>query len=162
MKKLIDILMRLIHYIISYQVVKKCSDIIRRLYSSWIKNEFRNAERVTIGKGLDLIGGKYISIGRKTGLGVHGTLQAWDRHNGNIYTPEISIGANCWIGDYFNISSINSIKIGNDVLMGRWVTILDNDHGKSTQEEMAISPLKRALYFAINSAAGPSVALELK
>ena len=30
--------------------------------------------------------------------------------------------------------------------MGRWVTILDNDHGKSSQEEMCVSPLKRCLY----------------
>lgn len=146
MKKLIDILMRLVHYVISYRVVNLCANIRRRLYSSWIKNEFRKAERVAIGKGLNLMGGKYISIGCGTGMGVHGTLQAWNRHNGNEYAPEISIGANCWIGDYFNISSINKITIGNNVLMGRWVTILDNDHGKSTQEEMSVSPLKRCLY----------------
>ena len=146
MRKLIDIIMRLTHYVISYSVIHRCANIRRRLYTAWIKNEFKDASGIAIGKELNLIGGKYISIGSGTGLGAHGTLQAWDRHNGNTYTPEISIGANCWIGDYFNISSINRITIGNNVLMGRWVTILDNDHGKSSQEEMCVSPLKRCLY----------------
>lgn len=138
--------MRLVHYIISYRVVNLGANIRRRIYTAWIKNEFKEASGATIGKDLNLIGGKNITIGHGTGLGAHGTLQAWELHNGNYYSPEITIGKDCWIGDYFNISSINRITIGDNVLMGRWVTILDNDHGKSTHDEMKISPLKRVLY----------------
>ncbi len=146
MKKIIDIIMRLVHYVISYRVIDLLANVRRRFYTAWIKNEFKDASGATIGKDLNLIGGKYITIGNGTGLGVHGTLQAWDCHNGNLYTPEIAIGSDCWIGDYFNISSINRITIGDNVLMGRWVTILDNGHGRSTHDEMKISPLIRDLY----------------
>jgi acetyltransferase-like isoleucine patch superfamily enzyme len=62
------------------------------------------------------------------------------------FTPSITIGDNCSIGEYCHITSINSITIGNGVLTGRWVTITDNSHGSSSLEEFYIQPSKRKLY----------------
>lgn len=92
------------------------------------------------------MGGEYIVIGNKTGLGKHGVLQAWDNYKGENFSPSITIGDDCWIGDYFNISAIRSITIGNRVLMGRWVTILDNSHGKTAFEDLIIPPRIRPLF----------------
>ena len=86
-----------------------------------------------------------ITIGNNFVCGSFGVLTAWKsyRHMGG-YTPCIDIGNNVTIGDYFNISSINKIIIGNDVLIGRFVTIIDHSHGRST--ELNIPPNTRQLY----------------
>lgn len=113
------------------------------VYSGWIRRTFRQADRVSFSTGLRVIGGQNISIGTGTGLGRDGVLQAWSRRGDERFTPSITIGSNCWIGDCFNISAIDSISIGNDVLTGRYVTILDNSHGDLSLQSLMLPPLHR-------------------
>lgn len=86
-----------------------------------------------------------ISIGQGTGFGKFAVLTAWNDYYGQKYSPKIEIGSNCYFGDYINISRINSIKIGNNVLTGKWVTIVDNNHGKTKYDELHIAPMLRKL-----------------
>lgn len=95
------------------------------------------------GRDLTLREARCISIAPGSGLGAHGTLCAITERKGERFTPSITIGSGCWIGDYFNIWCTNSITIGNGVLTGKWVTIIDNAHGLTTPEALEEPPLKR-------------------
>jgi len=94
----------------------------------------------------EIRGGKYIKCGKNAFLGPNGILSAWDSFQGEKFTPEISIGDNVTIGMNFHISAINRISIGNNVLTGKCITIVDNAHGKTTYEDLQKAPKSRRLF----------------
>lgn len=145
MKAIIDIFATLWHLIYPLSLSLKFQRLRQYIFSSWIKHEFHSIGKVSFGRGLSLIGAQHISIGDRTAFGINGTLQAHESYLGVKYTPNIIIGKNCWIGDYFNISAIDSIVIGNNLVAGRWVTILDNTHGSTDIETLSIPPADRKL-----------------
>ena len=117
------------------------------IYSIWVSFEFKKfGEKSMINSQLILIGGKYISIGDNTNIGVRSVLTAWDQYNNIPFQPEIIIGSNVSIGDDSHITAINKIVIGNNVLTGKKITITDNSHGKSLLELFDIAPSQRNLY----------------
>jgi Acetyltransferase (isoleucine patch superfamily) len=67
------------------------------------------------------------------------------QYAGDLFSPSISIGDNCNIGEYCHISAINKITIADGVLTGRFVYIGDNAHGGLSWEEAGIPPAKRKL-----------------
>lgn len=84
-----------------------------------------------------------ISIGKNTKL-LHGAiLTAWETKE--YGPPLISIGENTNIGENSHITAAKSIKIGNNVLTGRYVFISDNSHGQFSAEQLDINPLQRPL-----------------
>lgn len=95
---------------------------------------------------INLVGGKYIYIGSHSSIGSRGVLTAWDSYKGEKYLPQILIGDNCNIGDDFHITAINKIKIGNNVLTGKKITITDNAHGKAEDIVFSIAPIDRKLF----------------
>lgn len=60
--------------------------------------------------------------------------------------PEIDIGNNVAIGYDCHITAINRIRIGNNCLLGRLITITDNSHGDNSEEDLVLPPIKRPLY----------------
>ena len=93
-----------------------------------------------------LMGEKYISIGKGTTINKGCILTAWDQYGEQTFTPSIKIGDNCSIGEYAHITACKEIIIGNNVLTGRRIYISDNAHGNSSKEEVEIPPIKRPLY----------------
>ena len=91
----------------------------------------------------DLVGGEYFEIGDKSIIAGNSVLEAIDNLHGCSYTPVVKIGKKVNIGEYFNLTAVNSIEIGNNVLIGRWVTIKDNSHGSFSKEELDIAPIER-------------------
>ena len=57
--------------------------------------------------------------------------------------PEIIFGEGCCIGQYCHISASNRIVFGKNVLTGRRVTVIDNNHGLFVREQLDTNPLKR-------------------
>jgi len=49
---------------------------------------------------------------------------------------QIIIGTNVQVGDYVHIASIESVKLGNDVLLASRVYISDHDHGSYSGENI--------------------------
>ena len=49
------------------------------------------------------------------------------------------------MGECIHISSVEKVVIGNGVLTGRRVTIVDNDHGSFTYDDLKNPPIKRPL-----------------
>ena len=140
---------KLLSYIYSYKTNSIIQKISVKFYSSWISNEFKSFGKNTfLLKETYLIGGKYISLGNRTCIGNRAILTAWDKYGTKVFHPEIIIGNNVSIGDDCHISAINKIVIGNDVLTGKKITIVDNSHGECNLEGLAFSPLDRPLYSA--------------
>ena len=94
---------------------------------------------------MKLVGLKYISVGNRTYIAPNVQLTAWDCHNGNHYTPSITIGNHCTIREYAHITAINSITIGDDLLTGTNVLITDNSHGMATREHMSLPFYERPM-----------------
>ena len=94
-----------------------------------------------------IVGKKYISVGENVVIGKRIQLTAWGEHHNTKFRPSIVIGDNTQFGAYNHITAINSIKIGNGVLTGKFVTITDNSHGNpGDPEDCDISPIERTAY----------------
>jgi len=145
-------------------LVASAGSLISPLYSIKIKNWCSELHRVyytylnrrlfkQFGEGSELtpkwkllVGARYIRIGSNTIFGKGIQLTAWDCHGDQKFTPEITIGDGCSIGDFSHITSINKIVIGNNVRSGKNILITDNSHGRFVEEDLKISPAKRDLY----------------
>lgn len=116
-------------------------------YTSWISPLFKqfgadSSIRPSFSK---LNGAKYITIGNNTFIDSNVQLTAWDSYHGQSFTPEIIIGDNCSIGEDSHITAINSIRLGNNVRMGKKILITDNAHGTSDIELLDVAPNFRPL-----------------
>jgi acetyltransferase-like isoleucine patch superfamily enzyme len=134
-------------YIYTHKLCIRVRIIKIILYSGWISREFKFfGKESQIYSFNYLIGAKYISIGERCTIGNNSTLTAWDRHGSVNLMPQIIIRNNVSIGDDSHITAINSIEIGNNVLMGKKITITDNSHGNNTFQILSIPPSSRPIY----------------
>jgi acetyltransferase-like isoleucine patch superfamily enzyme len=134
-------------YLYSYTLNKNIDRISNKLYSAWLSKEFKSlGHNSVITRKIHLLGAKYIAIGNNSNIGIRATLTAWDKFELYTFCPEITIGSNVSIGDDSHITAINKINIGDNVLMGKKVTITDNSHGKIDIESLLLSPLNRCWY----------------
>lgn len=93
-----------------------------------------------------VLGGEYIKIGKHVYAARGLQIEAWDKHNGVDFSPEIFIGDNVNINPNCHIGCINHIYIGNNVLIGSRVCIIDHDHGEDTEENYLKAPNDRILF----------------
>lgn len=118
-----------------------------KLYTMWVSTEFKHlGHSSSISYPIDLRGGQYISIGNEVTIGKRSVITAWDTYGNNRFKPDISIGNCCSIGDDCHFTSVNSIIIGENVLMGKKITITDNGHGDTIFQQLTIPPIKRPLF----------------
>lgn len=94
---------------------------------------------------LEGCGQKRISIGDYTRIQSHCLLGCWEKYGEQCFTPSLTIGNNCSIGEYNHITACNKITIGDGLLTGRYVYIGDNSHGGLSKEESSIPPVQREL-----------------
>lgn len=122
-------------------------NLSRALYSGYKGAEFKAfGERSLIKPGFRLlVGGRYISIGKKCFFGADIQLTAWDTYFDQKFLPEITFGDNCQIGDGSHITAINRIVIGDNVLTGKYVLITDNSHGAIDYTQLNMAPAARPL-----------------
>lgn len=133
----------LFSYLYSYSFYKRCYAVKRKLYSYWLTREFKSVgEPISISYPIDLLGAKNITLGSNVSLGSRGILTVWE--NENFPHPEIIFSDGVSIGEEFHISAINSIYVGQNVLMGKKVTITDNSHGNIDIAALKLPPAKRA------------------
>jgi acetyltransferase-like isoleucine patch superfamily enzyme len=135
------------HVLFPYRSRRKWEEARAAIQSRWLSYEFKEAgEGLTfLGIG-DLQGAEYISIGDHSGFGPGLFLTAWDNYREQRFSPRIEIGNNCAFGAFNHITCINQIKIGDNCLTGKWVTITDNSHGANVAEELNVPPGERPLY----------------
>ena len=127
------------------RIYSKIDNIYVRLYSLVIKNEFKSMKGVLCHPN-QLKGTQYISVGKNSRLEKGVILTAWDKQNDRFFSPSITIGDNCNINEFNDITDYRQISIGDNLLTGRYVYISDNSHGSSKYEEQMLHPHKRPLY----------------
>lgn len=93
-------------------------------------------------KGVGLLNPSDISVGENTRFQKGCVLESWHLSNMDKH-GSITIGNNCNFGEYTHLTTINSIKIGNGVLTGRFVLITDNSHGYNDGRDGEFEPDKR-------------------
>ena len=134
-------------YLVPYRSGGRLSTLGDYLYTAWLARHFKHiGANVYIRRPVSLKGGKYISIGSHSVIQKGCILNAWDRYGDQSFTPEIAIGEHVSIGEWSHLSAIRAIRIGNYVLTGRRVTIVDNSHGRGTSEELGMHPEDQPLY----------------
>jgi acetyltransferase-like isoleucine patch superfamily enzyme len=90
-------------------------------FFSFFSNESK-CEGLSVYHGLRVIGSKSIFMGKGVGLGIMARLECFERGS-------IIFGNNSSFGDYLHIGAISRIKIGNNVLGGSNILIIDHSHG---------------------------------
>lgn len=144
---MIYLIARIINAIYPRKIRNIVTYLNNKYYTSLLSFELKYlGENTIIQKKIFLHGANCISIGNNCNLGYHGTLTAWAKHKSFDFTPEIVIEDNVSIGSEFHITSINSIIIESNVLMGKKVTITDNSHGILSHENIQIPPSERRLF----------------
>lgn len=86
-----------------------------------------------------LINSKAIRFGNNVHFGLFSRIECYfsEQHNDSI---KISIGDNTSFGDYFHIGSLNKIKIGENVLGGSNILVLDHNHGSPKEDMLNKNP----------------------
>lgn len=129
-----------LHYLFEYWHI-----IQRKIYSFYIRN-LCNCSNVYFEPTMRYLRGvEYISIGEDCRFGRKAILTALQSYANYRYNPSIKIGNGCNFGDYIQITSINDIEIGDNVLTGKWVLITDHSHGSTTYMDAIIPPNSRKL-----------------
>lgn len=132
------------NYICPHTILSLLNSVWIHFYSGRLHYRMYKMEGCVLGD-IILKGGKYISIGKGTSIARNSVLTAWDEREGNFFKPSIIIGNNCCLGECIHISSVEKVLIGDGVLTGRRVTIVDNDHGSFTHNELMLPPIQRPL-----------------
>jgi lipopolysaccharide O-acetyltransferase len=89
-------------------------------------------------------GSRYIDFGESLTTGINLRLDAFLKGKGNKL---IIFGDNCQLNDYVHIGAIESITIGDNVLIASKVFITDHNHGDYRNNvENHLSPVDRKLF----------------
>ena len=109
-----------------------------------VAQRFPHVHGVFFPQHIKTLGEGHIFIDEGTHFGEHSSLMAWERTcAGGDFHPEIQIGKNCSFGAWNNITATNRIRIGDNLLTGKWVTITDNSHGETDWKALQQAPLMR-------------------
>lgn len=82
-------------------------------------------------------------FGRNFTTGQYCRIEAGSRHDRK--TKRLIIGHDVQINDSCHIAAMESIKIGNNVLIASQVFITDHDHGGISKAELMVAPKDRSL-----------------
>src|SRR2546428_5404546 len=122
------------------------SGIKSLVYTGWLSRSLNKiGKKSSICYSGTIWGGEYITIGNSVYIGKNAVITAWDKYEDQVFTPEIIIGDKTAIGEYCHISAISKIIIGENVLTGRWLTIVDNGHGRTESNDLSLPPMRRPL-----------------
>lgn len=137
---------KLLHTLFPLRIVSLPGRVLRRIYSGWVRYEFRSCGRhCFFGRFLALQGAKYVDIADHVTMGRGLVLEVFDRYGEQRFTPGVTIGNYVNIGDYSHLTCINGITIGDNVRMGRKIFITDNAHGASERALLDTRPNIRPL-----------------
>jgi acetyltransferase-like isoleucine patch superfamily enzyme len=128
---------RLIHFlvitfslIVPWRLLKKLNTLKAKAFSRAISKCFKSSgSNFYIGNQPSVTGMEHISVGNNVQIFDRVRLEAVHQYHGSFYEPKITIGNNVSINFDCHIAAISEITIGDDVLIGSKVLIIDHDHG---------------------------------
>jgi lipopolysaccharide O-acetyltransferase len=107
-----------------------------------------NAPGLYLGPGCRVVGGRHISFGRGVFANRNLWLEAVTSFRSQHFSPAVTIGDGVTFSDGVHITSIESIVIGRNVMMGSRIYISDHNHGiykGDAQSRPEEPPLHRTL-----------------
>lgn len=134
------------------RMIFRIHDKLRQLYSRLFIRHLRTlflscGDNLLIPPSLVYMGLHNVSIGNNFHAGERLKLRTFEDWEGIKYTPQITIGNNVNIETDCHISAINSVTIGDNVLMASFVYISDHSHGNINDAvSYQLPSLKRPLY----------------
>lgn len=130
-----------------YSIGKRIGNFFMDRYSHRTALRFYKCPKTVWFEKFGLLeGAEYISIGDRTRFQKETYLTAWGNYKEQRFLPQIEIGADCCFGAWNHITCINRISIGDGFLSGKWVTITDNSHGRTTIDDANVMPSFRKVY----------------
>lgn len=146
-KKILNLVFIILRYFKIRNLLFKIEVIFNQIYSIWNGILFNpNVDNIYIKFPASIKGYDFMKIGNnfvsESGLRLHAYSSFLDQK----FIPNIIIGENVSIERDCHISGINSIKIGNNVLIGSRVYISDHSHGNNGCSSTINPPARRPLY----------------
>lgn len=141
-----NLLVRLISYVYSYQLHQKIKMAFNLIYAAWIRREFKSVGSYRVFSPLRLNGAEYIELGYNVILKGPLRLEAYDEYKGQHFMPRIYIGDNAVIQAYTHIGCINEVRIGKYSTVAERCFIIDHMHGESSLEHLKMHTYSRPLY----------------
>lgn len=90
-------------------------------------------------------GMEYMEIGDNSYFGKNAWVEAIDNYQGQTFQPRLVIGNNFSMQYNCHIGCIESIEVGDGVLLGSKVYITDHFHGNITKDDIDVPPAQRLL-----------------
>jgi acetyltransferase-like isoleucine patch superfamily enzyme len=123
--------------------------LIWRLRGILTKISLAECGHLTLQSGCQISGGKNIYIGSLT-AGKNCKIEVISEFIKQKFNSKLKIGMRVSFGSDVHVGCANEIDIGNDVLIGSYVTIIDHDHGtysggSDQLNQLQISPALRPL-----------------
>lgn len=133
-------------YFFGYRLMTSLKNIRDKFYTGYLGRKFQYLGKECCCVYPITIRGEGISLGRGSTIQRYTTISTVSQdYNGNLFRPTLMIGDDVSIGEYCHISALNSITLGDGVLLGRRVMINDNTHGNLVKNELNMIPLLRPL-----------------
>jgi lipopolysaccharide O-acetyltransferase len=123
----------------------------RRLFNLIISNKVRASSLTNIHQSAYIRGLSSMEVGSNFIAGRFLWLEAITQHNGVRFYPRIRIGDNVAVNESVHIAAVNSVTIGNNVLMASKIYISDHNHGTyqgDLQSDPTVAPNDRQLSFS--------------
>lgn len=135
----------LFSYVAPVHIAELCRAVVTHVFTGFVCRKFKYfGEGALLGAPAEkLYGLQNISIGKNTEIGRGVILTAWPGRI--IDNPNLVIGDNCNIGIRSHLSAAVGIHIGNNLLTGPNVLIVDNAHGSFQMDQLGIHPSCRPL-----------------
>lgn len=92
-----------------------------------------SAKSVFLGSGVKFMNSKAIFFSGRNAFGAMARIETY-RQSADKSQPLIFIGNNTSFGDYAHIGAIKGVHIGNNVLGGSNILIVDHNHGKPLED----------------------------
>ena len=122
--------------------------ILQIIYLSYckIRTFFISSKARIIRFPIDIRGRSYIEIGKGFTTGIGCRIEAYPKGKHSV----LYFGENFQMNDYVHITAMESVKIGNNVLLASKIYISDCSHGSYAGDERDshpdIEPIRRPLY----------------
>lgn len=131
-------LLKSIHYIRKNGVLSLMVLILRIIFFSFYQTKFNKSSGLYLGRDFFVTGKRNISLGSNFRAGVGLRLEAISKYGEQYFSPSIKIGKNVTFNDYIHIGCVDSIEIGDNVLLASKIFISDHNHGYYSGDENSL------------------------
>ena len=143
LKHFISIISKMIFILFNYNSFLRIKKYFNLIRTNWLKNSFKSiGEAPNFKFPVFLKGTEYITIGDRFSSLDSLRIECWDFFNENKYSPNLIIGNNVAFNRNCHIGCINSVFIGDNVLIGSNVLITDHQHGSNDLKTLKIPPIE--------------------